>query len=90
MLLLVQPDLFQKAFSNERLLVGGLLARCLAAYSKMEVQYEDEKTLPEVDSEIMARWDQHIRSLIKTFRFAEEPCPIPVGKGVKELSSKFP
>jgi hypothetical protein len=43
MLLLVQPDLLQKAFSNERLLVGGLLARCLAADSKMEVQYEDEK-----------------------------------------------
>jgi len=89
MLLLVQPDLLQKAFSNERLLVGGLLARCLAADSKMELQYEDEKTLPEVDPGIMARWNQHIRSLIKKFRFAKEPCWIAVGEGVKELSRKF-
>jgi replicative DNA helicase len=36
LLLLVQPDLLQKAFSNQRLLVGGFLARCLAADSKME------------------------------------------------------
>ena len=77
MLLLVQPDLLQKAFSNERLLVGGFLARCLAADSKMELQYEDEKTLPEVDPGIMAAWNQYIRSLIKMF------------DGVRELSRKF-
>src|SRR5258707_12552141 len=89
MLLLVQPDLLHKACSNERLLVGGLLARCLMADSKMELQYEDEKTLPEVDSEIMATWNQYIRSLVKTFRFVEEPCWIAVGEGVRELSRKF-
>jgi hypothetical protein len=89
MLLLVQPDLLQKAFGNERLLVGGLLAKCLAADSKMELQYEDEKTLPEVDPAIMATWNQHIRSLIKMFRFAEDPCWIAVGEGVSELSRKF-
>ena len=89
MLLLVQPDLLQKAFGNERLLVGGFLARCLAADSKMELQYEDEKTLPEVDPAIMATWNQHIRSLIKMFRFAEDPCWIAVGEGVSELSRKF-
>jgi len=89
MLLLVQPDLLHKASSNERLLVGGFLARCLAADSKMELQYEDEKTLPEVDSQIMSTWNQYIRSLIKTFRFAEDPCWISVGEGVREFSQKF-
>lgn len=89
MLLLAQPDLVQKAFSNERLLVGGLLARCLAADSRMKLQYEDEKTLPEVDPNIMGTWNQYIRSLVKTFRFVEEPCWIAVGEGVRELSRKF-
>src|SRR5262249_44008002 len=46
MLLLTQPDLLYKAFSNERLLVGGFLARCLAADSKLEVQYEEESDCP--------------------------------------------
>src|SRR5258708_20843483 len=89
MLLLVEPGLLEKATSNERLLVGGLLARCLMADSKMELQYEDEKALHEVDPEIMATWNQHIRSLVKTLRFAEDPCWIEVGEGVKELSRKF-
>jgi hypothetical protein len=89
LLLLVQPDLLQKAFSNERLLVGGFLARCLAADSKMELQYEDDTTLREADPEIMGAWNQYIRSMIKTFRFAEDPCPIAVGDGVRELSRQF-
>jgi hypothetical protein len=37
----------------------------------------------------MAEWNQHIRSLIETFRIAEEPCWITAGEGVRELSRKF-
>jgi hypothetical protein len=40
----VQPDLLYRAFSNERLWVGGFLARCLASDTQMEVQFEDEDT----------------------------------------------
>jgi hypothetical protein len=55
----------------------------------MEVQYEDEKTLPEADSEIMAGWNNRIRSLVKTFRFAEDACFISVEPEVRVLSRKF-
>jgi hypothetical protein len=48
LLLLVQPDLLRMAFSNERLLIGGFLARCLAADPRMEILYEDENTLRDV------------------------------------------
>jgi hypothetical protein len=89
LLLLVQPDLLYKAFDNERLWVGGFLARCLAADSRMEAQYEDETTLAEADPEIMRAWNEYIKSLVKTFRFAEDPCPIAVGGGVRELSRTF-
>jgi Protein of unknown function (DUF3987) len=89
LLLLVQPDLLRKAFSNKRLLVGGFLARCLAADSKMEVQYENEETLPEADPDIMSGWNNRIRSLVKTFRFAEEAYFISVQPEVRVLSRKF-
>jgi hypothetical protein len=85
----VQPDLLQKAFSNERLLVGGFLARCLAADSKMEAQYEDENTMPEPNPDIMQAWNSRIRSLVKTFRFAEESSWIPVEAEVRGLSRDF-
>jgi hypothetical protein len=86
---LVQPDLLYKAFGNERLLVGGFLARCLTADSKMQVQYEDERTLAEADPEIMSGWNQHITSLVETFRFAKDPRWIAVGDRVRKLSRTF-
>jgi len=89
LLLLVQPDLLNMAFGNERLLVGGFLARCLAADSRMKILYEDETTLPEVDPAVMEGWKQHIRALVKNFRLAEEPYWINVEEGVRALSRKF-
>jgi hypothetical protein len=89
LLLLVQPDLLWMAFSNERLLIGGFLARCLCADSKLQVQYEDERTLPEADPAIMEIWNQHIRSLVETFRFAEESCWISADPKVREISRIF-
>jgi hypothetical protein len=89
LLLLVQPDLLNMAFSNERLLVGGFLARCLSADSRMKILYEDETTLPEVNPSVMEGWNQHIRALVKNFRLAEEPYWINVEEGVRALSRKF-
>jgi hypothetical protein len=70
-------------------LIGGFLARCLCADSRLEVQYEDEKTLPEADPAIMEVWNQHIRSLVKTFRFAEESFWISADPKVREASRIF-
>jgi replicative DNA helicase len=89
LLLLVQPDLLRKAFGNERLLVGGFLARCLAADAGMEIQYEDENTIPEPDENVMKRWGDHICSLVKTFRFADDSYSIAVDPEVRKASRKF-
>ena len=49
----------------------------------------DESTLPEVDPVIMQGWNQHIRTLVKNFRFAQEPYRINVEEAVRTLSRKF-
>ncbi len=89
LLLLVQPDLLRKAYSNERLLIGGFLARCLTADCKMQVQYEGEGTLTEADPDIMAGWNSRIRSLVKAFRFAQDSLWISVQPEVRALSREF-
>jgi hypothetical protein len=89
LLLLVQPDLLRKAFGNERLLVGGFLARCLASDAGMEIQYEDENSLPEADETIMKQWSDHICTLVKAFRFADEPYLISVDPEVRKASRIF-
>jgi hypothetical protein len=89
LLLLVQPDLLRMAFSNERLLVGGFLARCLCADSRMQIQYEDESTLPEVNPGIMEAWNRHIRALVESFRSAEDPYWISPQEEVRAFSRRF-
>jgi hypothetical protein len=89
MLVLTQPDLLYKLFSNERLLVGGFLARTLAADSKMQIQDETEESEPDPDSKIMAGWNDYIRSLVKMFRFAEEPSWIDVEPEIRKLSRDY-
>jgi hypothetical protein len=77
------------AFSNERLLVGGFLARCLCADSRMQIQYEDESTLPEVDPGIMGAWNRHIRALVESFRSAEDPYWINPQEEVRAFSRRL-
>ena len=89
MLVLTQPDLLYRLFNNERLLMGGFLARCLAADSRMEIQDETEESLPDPDPEIMAKWNAHIESLVKMFRFAEEPYWLDVDPEVRRLSRQY-
>jgi hypothetical protein len=55
----------------------------------MEIQYEDENTLPEPDKAVMKQWGDHIRNLVKTFRFADKSYPISVDPEVRKLSRKF-
>jgi hypothetical protein len=89
MLVLTQPDLLHRLFCNERLLMGGFLARCLAADSMMEIQDETEESLPEPDQVIMSQWSGHIQSLVKMFRFSEEPYMIAVAPKVRKLSRQY-
>jgi hypothetical protein len=89
MLVLTQPDLLYRLFCNERLLVGGFLARCLAVDSKMEIRDETEESLPDPNPEIMGQWNGHIESLIKMFRFLDEPYLIPVDPEVRKLSREY-
>jgi replicative DNA helicase len=89
LLLLVQPDLLERAFSNERLMVGGFLARCLTVDSQMQVQYQTEHSLPDVEENIKAEWDAHNRQLVEAFRYAEEPYQIPVEPEVRKLSRQY-
>jgi hypothetical protein len=89
LLLLVQPDLLRMAFSNERLLVGGFLARCLSADSRIQIQYEEESTFSEANSDVMETWNQHIRALVKNFRAADDPYWVNPEQGVRALSRKY-
>jgi Protein of unknown function (DUF3987) len=89
MLVLTQPDLLHKLFGTERLLVGGFLARTLAADSKMQIQDETDESEAEPDSVIMAEWNDHIQSLVKIFRFAEEPYWLDVEPAVRKLSREY-
>lgn len=81
LLLLVQPDLLRKAFENERLLVGGFLARCFAADARLKMQYETDASTVPADEKIMCEWAAHIRLLVKHFRYAAEPYEIGLEDG---------
>jgi len=89
LLLMVQPDLLNKAFADERLRVGGFLARCFFLDSRMRVQYEDEQSLPAPCAAVMGAWDKHIRDLIQAFRLAEQSFQVGVSPEVRVASRKF-
>jgi hypothetical protein len=86
LLFLCQPDTFQKAFSNERLLMGGFLARCLAADTRLQMQEEDEESEKPFDPEIEAEWDKFITGLFDKFHGANDPYILEVDPGVRRLS----
>jgi hypothetical protein len=85
----VQPDLLYRAYSNERLRVGGFLARCLAVDSRMQVQFEDEETVYSIDPALLTKWAEHIQAMVDSFRFVQTPYTIPVEPAVYKLSSMF-
>jgi len=89
LLLMVQPDLLNKAFADERLRVGGFLARCFFFDSRMRVQYEDEHSLPAPSATVMGAWNKHIRDLLQAFRLAEQSFVVEVLPEVRVTSRKF-
>jgi Protein of unknown function (DUF3987)/DnaB-like helicase N terminal domain len=91
MLVLTQPDLLHRLVSNERILLGGFMARCLFADSQMEIQDRTEASFEMPDQKVMADWNQYIRSVAKKFRFSQnkEPYQIWVQPAVYKRSQDY-
>jgi replicative DNA helicase len=89
LMLMLQPDLINKAFADERLRVGGFLCRCLFFDSRLKIQYEDEHSLPPPDRAVMEAWSTHIQNLLQAYRMAEQSFTVEVGSGVRQISRLF-
>ena len=90
LLLLVQPDILTRAFSNTRLVIGGFLARCLCADTKLEVQYEDENAeVTAFDTEISASWSKLIKETYRKYHNAGQPYDLRINPGVHRLSCRM-
>jgi hypothetical protein len=89
LLLIVQPDILQMAFSNTRLLIGGFLARCLSADAHLEPKEETEDSAPHFDEAIADQWNGFIKSLFAKYHQAEEPYKLKVDPAVRTQSRLF-
>jgi hypothetical protein len=89
LLLIVQPDLLQMAFSHTRLLLGGYLARCFSADTKLQMREETDENAAPFDAGIKASWNTFITAVYKKYHDATEPFDIPVDEEVSKLSRKL-
>src|SRR5258705_8517186 len=55
----------------------------------MKIEDEREDSNPAPAPAIMAKWNEHIQSLVKMFRFAEEPSWIEVEPAIRKLSRNY-
>jgi hypothetical protein len=76
LLWLAQPDLLTRLFQNTRLLVGGMLARCLSFDSKIEPT-EIPKVPRRIDPQVKIEYHDRIRELINTYLRINKPLRIP-------------
>jgi Protein of unknown function (DUF3987) len=76
LLWLAQPDLLTKVFANTRLLVGGLLARCLSFDSKIEPS-EIPPTPRRIDPQVKTQYHDRIRELMTSYLRRQTPHRIP-------------
>src|SRR5262249_18261094 len=72
-LLIVQPDILKRAYSNTRLIIGGFLGRCFSADTHLQVQEETEDSAIHFDSEIAGKWNLFIKDLFSKYHGAKEP-----------------
>ena len=86
LLLLVQPDLLAMAYSNVRLLLGGFLARCFSADTKLDVQEETEESAAPFDEQVAAEWDRFLKALYAKYHEAPAPYELSVEPGVRVQS----
>ena len=76
LLWLAQPDLLIKVFQNVRLLVGGLLARCLSFDTRI-VPTEIPKTPRSIHRTIKAEYQERIGQLMRTYLRLKTTLRIP-------------
>jgi hypothetical protein len=86
LLLLVQPDILRKAFEDERLLIGGFLARCLAADTRLKMLPETDESAARFHEAITLKWAELLRELYHAFHDLEKPCRIEVEPEVRSAS----
>jgi hypothetical protein len=86
LLLLVQPDILRRAFENTRLLIGGFLARCFAADTRLKMQEETDESAVHFDEEIALKWAGLLMALYKKFHDADKPYRIEVEPAVRAAS----
>jgi hypothetical protein len=89
LLLIVQPDILRMAFANTRLLVGGLLARCMSADAHLTMQEETEDSAIHFNEKLAGQWNAFIKELFKKYHEAKEPYKIQVDPGVRTKSRLF-
>lgn len=75
MCLVVTPDAVEELFSNDRLLQGGFLPRCIFvnSQSKPRVKFGPQ---PGPEKSVWEAWDGLIRDLTRTYRAAQSPAYI--------------
>jgi hypothetical protein len=83
MLLLLQPDLLHRAFRNERLVVGGFLARTFSIDCRLKMQYELPDEQEPINAQLTAQWNTAFKELYRKFRCAEKPYTIQVEDKVR-------
>jgi hypothetical protein len=76
LLWLAQPDLLGRLFQNTRLLVGGMLARCLSFDSKIEPT-EIPKIPRRIDPQVKTEYHDRIRQLLNTYLRLKRSLRIP-------------
>lgn len=76
LLWLAQPDLIARVFQNIRLLIGGLLARCLSFNSKIEPT--ELPAIPRrIAATVKAEYQERIRQLMNTYLRLKKTLQIP-------------
>jgi hypothetical protein len=86
LLLIVQPDLLQMAFEHTRLMLGGFLARCFSADTKLQMREENDENAEPLNAQIQADWNAFIKKLYTKYHDAPTPFDIRVDSQVRALS----
>jgi hypothetical protein len=89
LLLIVQPDILRMAFSNQRLLIGGFLARCLSADAHLQMQEETVDSAVHFNEAIADQWSRCIKELFEKYHQAKEPYKLKVDPAIRTKSRLF-
>ena len=89
LLLIVQPDILEMAYSNTRLMIGGFLARCFSADTHLRMQEETEESAAPFNEQIAGQWNAFIKDLFAKFHETKEPYRLKVEEDVHVKSRTF-